>query len=337
MQAMVLRAPRCVEEDPLEAADLPVPTPGAGEVRIRVHVCGVCHTDLHTVEGEVRVPRLPVVPGHQIVGVVDALGPDVHRFRRGDRAGVPWLYATCGQCAFCLSGQENLCEQARFTGLHADGGYAEFVVAPAAFAYPIPEGFSDREAAPLLCAGVIGYRALRLSEIRPSGRLGLYGFGASAHVAIQVARHWGCEVYVFTRSPEHQRHARELGAVWAGLAEAPPEACMDSSILFAPAGGLVLPALRGLRKGGTLALAGIYMSPIPQMDYALMYGERTLRSVANSTRRDVGDLLALAAEIPIRTQVEALPLEQANTALKRLKQSRVRGAIVLEVGGTAAR
>jgi propanol-preferring alcohol dehydrogenase len=298
-----------------------------------VHACGVCHTDLHEVEGELALPRLPVIPGHQIVGIVDKVGAGVTRFREGDRAGVPWLYSTCRECDFCLGGQENLCEQARFTGLHVDGGYAEYFVAPAAFAFPLPAGFSDLEAAPLLCAGIIGYRALRLSEIRPGEKLGLYGFGASAHVTIQVARHWGCEVYVFTRSREHRQLARELGAVWTGPSGSDPGARMDSSVIFAPAGALVPPALGALRKGGTLALAGIHMTPIPQMDYSLIYGERTLRSVANSTREDAEQLLRLAAEIPIHTQVETFPLEEANSVLQMLKRSEIRGAAVLQVAG----
>ena len=333
MKAMLLRAPRSADENPLEEADLPVPTPGLGDIRIRIQACGVCHTDLHTVEGELDLSKLPVIPGHQIVGTVDELGPGVTRLQKGDRAGVPWLYSTCEQCDFCRRGQENLCDQARFTGLHVHGGYAEYVIVPAAFAYPIPAGFSDLQAAPLLCAGIIGYRALRLSEIQPSGKLGLYGFGASAHVTIQVARHWGCEVYVFTRNEEHRQHAQELGAVWTGRAEHDPAAQMDSSIIFAPAGGLVLEALRVLRKGGTLALAGIYMSPIPQMDYGLIYSERTVRSVANSTRQDAEELLRLAAEIPIHTEVETYPLSEANRVLQRLKRSEIRGAAVLDIAG----
>ena len=240
MRAMVLKEARPIEENPLEAVEMPAPTPGSDEIRIRVRACGVCHTDLHTVEGELHLPRLPIIPGHQIVGVVDQLGANVTRFRLGDRAGVAWLYSSCGQCDFCRRGLENLCDQARFTGLHADGGYAQYTVVPASFAYPIPSGFPDLEAAPLLCAGVIGYRSLQLSEIQPGQRLGLYGFGASAHVTIQVARHWGCEVFVFTRSEEHKQHARELGAAWVGDARDEPPALLDSAITFAPAGWIVL-------------------------------------------------------------------------------------------------
>jgi propanol-preferring alcohol dehydrogenase len=330
MKAMILREPRPAEENPLVAADLAVPEPGAGQVRVHVRACGVCHTDLHLVEGEIALPKLPVVPGHQIVGQVDALGEGVTRFAPGDRVGVPWLYSTCGQCENCRRGLENLCDNARFTGQHADGGFAEYMVVPAAFAYPIPGGFPDQQAAPLLCAGIIGYRSLRLSEIRPGGRLGLYGFGASAHVTIQVARHWGCEVYVFTRSEEHQRHALKLGATWVGQAQEVPPAELDSAITFAPAGWLVPEVLRNLRKGGTLAINAIHMSPIPEMPYSLLYGERTIRSVANSTRRDAEELLQLAAEIPIHTDVERYPLAEANAVLQRLKRSQIQGAAVLQ-------
>ena len=331
MKAMVLREPKPVENNPLGLVDLSVPEPAPGQVRLRVGACGVCHTDLHLVEGEIATPKLPVVPGHQIVGRVDALGEGVTRFAVGDRAGVPWLYSTCGECEYCQSGLENLCDNARFTGQHADGGFAEYMVVPASFAYSIPMGFPDDQAAPLLCAGIIGYRSLRLSEIQPGGRLGLYGFGASAHVTIQVARHWGCEVYVFTRSEEHQRHARALGAAWVGQAQDTPPAELDSAITFAPAGWLVPEALRVLRKGGTLAINAIHMSPIPELPYHLLYGERTVRSVANSTRRDGEELLLLAAEIPIQTDVELYTLDQANAVLQRLKRAEVQGAAVLQV------
>ncbi len=330
MRAMVLREPKPVNEHPLVEADIPKPSPGPGQIRIRVHACGVCHTDLHTVEGEIALPKLPIVPGHQIVGVVDA-AENVERFDIGDRVGVPWLHSTCGRCDYCKRGLENLCDEARFTGLHVDGGYAEFTVAPAEFAYPIPGSFPDLQAAPLLCAGIIGYRALRLSAIQPGRRLGLYGFGASAHVTIQIARHRGFEVYVFTRSKEHRKHALQLGAAWAGAAEEKPPNLVDSSIIFAPAGALVPHALKVLRKGGTLALAGIYMSAVPQMEYDLLYGERTIRSVANSTRQDAEELLQLATEIPIHTEIETSPLSEANHVLERLKKAEIRGAAVLVV------
>lgn len=331
MKAMILREPRPAEQNPLDLIDWPQPEPAPGQVRLRVQVCGVCHTDLHLAEGEIALPRLPIVPGHQIVGRVDAVGEGVTRFVIGDRVGVPWLYSTCGVCDYCRSGQENLCDSAQFTGQHVDGGFAEYVVVPASFAYPIPPEFPDEQAAPLLCAGIIGYRSLRLSEIRPGGRLGLYGFGASAHVTIQVARHWGCQVYVFTRSPEHQRHALELGAVWVGQAQDTPPVPLDSAITFAPAGWLVPEALRVLRKGGTLAINAIHMSPIPEMRYELLYGERTVRSVANATRRDAEELLQLAAQIPIHTDLEIYSLSEANIALQRLKRGEIRGAAVLQI------
>jgi propanol-preferring alcohol dehydrogenase len=330
---MVLRAPRPVAGRPLTPAELPLPEPGSGQVRLRVRACGVCHTDLHLAEGEIETPRLPVVPGHQVVGVVDALGAGVTRFQRGDRVGVAWLHRTDGTCGFCRKGRENLCPNALFTGQHVDGGFAEFMVSFADWTYPIPGGLADEQAAPLLCAGLIGYRSLRLSEIQPGERLGLYGFGASAHIAIQVARHWGCQVYVFTRSEEHRRHALELGAAWVGDARQEPPAPLDSAVTFAPAGWLVPEVLRALRPGGTLAINAIYMSPLPEMPYDLLYRERTVRSVANLTRRDAEEFLPLAAQIPVRTDVEVFPLEEANEVLQRLKRSEVRGAAVLKIEG----
>ncbi|MDA8219187.1 MAG: zinc-dependent alcohol dehydrogenase family protein [Dehalococcoidales bacterium] len=337
MKAMILDEPAPIESEPLKLRDVPDPVPGPGQVRLRVHACGICHTDLHIVEGELPLPKLPIIPGHQIVGTVDRLGEGVQSLRLGERVGVPWLAHTCGVCAFCRRGEENLCENIRFTGYHVDGGFAQYTLAAEGFAYPLPEGSPDLQAAPLLCAGIIGFRALRLSEIRPGERLGLYGFGASAHIAIQIARHWGCEVYIFTRGEGHRQLARQLGAAWTGRAEDTPPAPPDSSIIFAPAGRLVPEALRALRRGGTLALAGIYMSPIPEMDYSLLYGERTVRSVANSTRQDAVDLLRLAAEIPIRTEVEVFPLGEANRALRLLKEGQIRGAGVLEVDAQGAK
>jgi propanol-preferring alcohol dehydrogenase len=331
MKAMVLPGPAPIEQSPLQLTELPQPQPGAGQIRIRVRVCGVCHTDLHTIEGELALPRLPLVPGHQIVGTVDVLGEGVTRFRIGDRVGVAWLHQSCGQCEYCRRGDENLCESGRFTGLDVDGGYAEYTLAPAAFAYPIPDIFTDEEASPLLCAGIIGYRALRLSQVQPGQRLGLYGFGASAHIAIQIARHWDCQVYVFTRSQSHRRLARALGAVWAGDARDDPGSRMHSSITFAPVGWIVPQALRVLDKGGTLAINAIHMSPIPEMPYQLIYHERTVRSVANSTRQDAEELLRIAAEIPIKTEVRTFPLEEANQALQALKASQVDGAAALRL------
>ena len=330
MKAMLLRQPKAAEGRPLEWTDIPTPEPGPGEVRLAVRACGVCHTDLHTVEGDLSLPRLPLVPGHQIVGTVEARGEGASRFEIGQRVGVPWLYRTCGRCAFYKRGLENLCANAQFTGLHADGGYAQAMVVHQDFAYPVPSGFGDVEAAPLLCAGIIGYRALCLCEVQPGQRLGLYGFGGSAHVTIQVARHWGCEVYVYTRSEGHRQLARELGAVWVGGAEDTPPHNMHGSIVFAPAGRLVLGALRVLERGGTLALAGVTMTPIPELDYdRLLYWERTVRSVANFTRQDAEELLRLAAEIPIHTTVETYPLEQASEAHRCLHERRNIGKVVL--------
>jgi propanol-preferring alcohol dehydrogenase len=329
---MQLSEPQPATEHPLRLVDVEAPVVvGPHEIRVRVAACGVCHTDLHIVEGDLDLPRLPLIPGHQIVGVVESTGSAVAQLRIGDRVGLPWLRWACGRCEYCRQGLENLCPAIQFNGLHADGGFAEMVVAPADFAYRLPEGFADLQAAPLLCAGVIGYRALRLSDITPGGRLGLYGFGASAHVSIQVARHWGCEVYVFTRSEDHRHHARELGAAWAGDAREQAPEGLDSAVIFAPAGWIVSEALRAVRPGGTVATAGIHMSDLPQMPYSLIYGERTLRSVANSTRQDVVELLQLAAEIPIHTDVEVYPLEATNDVLARVKHSEVRGAAVLQI------
>ena len=329
---MILNEPRPVEDEPLVLTEIADPIPGSGEVRIKISTCGICHTDLHVVEGELPPKKLPIIPGHEIVGVVDAIGENVTRFRKGDRVGAAWLNSACGACHFCLRGNENLCDKARFTGYDVDGGYAEYTIVSEDFAYPIPEGFSDLEAAPLLCAGIIGFRSLRLSDIEKGGRLGLFGFGASAHIVIQVARYWGCEVFVFSRGEEHLKLARELGAVWTGRAEEDPPVKLQSAIIFAPAGKLVPDALRVLDKGGTLTLAGIYMTPIPELDYQEhLYYEKTIRSVTNSTRQDAEDILSLATEIPISIEVEEFALEEANRSLLLLKQGKVRGAGVLRV------
>jgi alcohol dehydrogenase, propanol-preferring len=333
MKAMQLAAARPVGENPLALVETAVPHPTAQQIRLQVSVCGVCHTDLHTVEGDLDLPRLPLIPGHQVVGQVEAVGEDVTRHKVGDRVGVAWLNWTCGQCDYCQRDLENLCPQARFTGLQADGGYAPYLVVDERFAYPIPPRFEDAHAAPLLCAGIVGYRALRLSGIQPNGRLGLYGFGASAHLAIQVARHWECEVYVFTRSQEHREHALALGAVWAGGAEDEIEVELDASISLAPAGWIVPLALAHLRPGGTLAINAIHTSAIPEMAYQLIYGERVLRSVTNFTRADAEAFLQLAAEIPIRTDVTVYPLAEANSVLQQLKASQIRGAAVLSLAG----
>jgi propanol-preferring alcohol dehydrogenase len=332
MLAALLDAPQPIDQNPLKLTRLPEPAPGDGEVLIRVRACGICHTDLHTAEGDIALPKLPLVPGHQVVGIVAARGRDARRFKDGDRVGVAWLRRACGRCDYCARGDENLCARAEFTGLQANGGYAELTTADERFAYDLPSGFSDLQAAPLLCGGVIGYRALKLAGIRRGERLGLYGFGASAHIAIQVARYWNCAVYVFTRSSEHQQLARELGAAWVGRAEETPPEKIQAAVIFAPAGRLVLDALRALDRGGTVALAGITMTPIPEIDYAkLLYHERKVLSVANATRRDAEELLALAAEIPLRTEVEIFTLAEINRALQKLKDGRIRGAGVVEM------
>lgn len=332
MKAMLLKAPGPIASDPLRLSDVDAPQPGPGEVCVRVAACGLCHTDLHIIEGELPSHKLPLVPGHQVVGTVERLGEGVTRLKSGDRVGIAWLHSACGQCQFCQAGRENLCPYAQFTGYDVDGGYAQYAIVPEDFAYPLSHALSDIQAAPLLCAGIIGFRALRQSEIKHGQRLGLYGFGASAHLTIQVAVHWGCEVYVFTRSAHHQELALRLGARWVGRAEDAAPAKLDAAIIFAPAGSIVPLALAALEKGGTLALAGIYMSQIPPLDYAThLYYEKTLRSVANATRQDGSDFLRLAAEIPVRTEVEVFPLAEANRALRLLKEGKIQGAGVLAV------
>ena len=330
MKACLLVSPAPVETNPLKFADAPDPQPGRGEILVRVKMCGVCRTDLHVVEGELPPRKSPVIPGHQIVGVVEKLGEGARRFKPGTRVGIAWLHHTDQTCEYCRAGMENLCDHPTFTGYTVDGGYAEYAVAPEDFVYPIPEQFPDDQAAPLLCAGIIGFRCLRLSGIKRGGRLAFYGFGAAAHVAIQVARHWGVEVYASTRGAKHQQLALQLGAVWAGEAAAEPPAKLDAAIVFAPAGELVPPALKALKKGGVLVLGGIHMSPIPSFDYDLLYQERVIRSVANNTRKDGEDFLRVAAEIPIRTQITVFPLREANRALNDLKSDRINGAAVLD-------
>jgi len=330
MRAMVLRSQAAVETSPLSPADLPVQEPGPGEVRVRVRACGVCRTDIHVVEGDLPARRLPLVPGHQVVGTVDSLGPGASRFRIGDRVGIAWLRSTCGRCRFCLSGRENLCADSSYTGWTHDGGYGEYACVPEAFAYQIPDVFDDAEAAPLLCAGIIGYRALRRSQVPRGGRLGLYGFGSSAHITLQVARHWGCAVYVATREPARRRLALELGAAWAGAPGEPPPDKLDAAIVFAPAGGLVPVALRDLDKGGTAALAGIHMTDVPTMSYEPhLFWEKTLQSVTANTRADGEALLAEAAAIPIRPRITRYPLSDANRALADVKASDVEATAVL--------
>ena len=330
MKACLLHSVGPIKTNPLHYTDLPDPQAGKGEVLVRVSACGVCRTDLHVVEGELPPRKTPVIPGHQVVGVVENLGDNTRRFRIGARVGIPWLHRTDGVCEYCRSNAENLCDNPTFTGYSVDGGYAEYIVAPEDFVYSIPEVFPDEQAAPLLCAGIIGFRSLRLSEIKPAGRLGFYGFGAAAHVAIQVARHWNVKVYALTRDVRHQRLALELGAEWAGGTFAEPPTKLDAAIVFAPAGEIVPAALKALRKGGTLVLGGIHMSPIPSLDYDLLYQERVIRSVANNTRQDGEDFLRVAAEIPIRTRVQTFALREANRALNALKNDEINGAAVLQ-------
>ena len=312
------------------------PKPASGEVLVRVKYCGVCRTDLHVVEGELTPRKSPVIPGHQVVGTVERLGEKLGEksgapMALGARVGVAWLHHTDGTCQFCRAGAENLCDDPAFTGYTVDGGYAEYVVAPQDFVYAIPEQFPDAQAAPLLCAGIIGFRSLRLSGIQPGGKLGFYGFGAAAHVAIQVARYWDVDVYAATRDTRHQKLALELGAKWAGGTLASPPEKLDAAIVFAPAGEIVPVALAALRKGGTLILGGIHMSPIPSFDYDLLYQERVIRSVANNTREDGRDFLRVAAEIPIRTRVQIFPLREANRALNALKNDAIPGSAVLQI------
>jgi len=334
MRAMLLRSPAPIEDRPLEAVELPGPEPGPGELRVRVDACGICRTDLHVVEGDLPPDPLPVVPGHQVVGRVAEAGPGADRFAPGDRVGIAWLRETCGACEFCETGRENLCESSRYTGYHADGGYAEQTLVREDWAYRVPEVFSDAEATPLLCAGLIGYRALRRADLPEGGKLGLFGFGSSAHIVIQIARHRGCEVHVATRSEGHRRLARELGAASTGSPyETLPEA-VHSAIVFAPAGEIVPVALRSLRKGGVVSLAGIHMTPVPEMDYEeCLFHERELRSVEANTRRDGEELLREAAEIPIRPETTSYALEEANEALRDVKESAIDGSGVLEIGG----
>jgi len=314
---------------PLHPVDLPAPRPEGGQVLVRVAACAVCRTDLHVVDGDLTGGKLPVIPGHEIVGRVVSRGDAASRFAEGARVGVPWLGHTCGSCRFCASSQENLCEHARFTGYDVDGGYAEFVVADERFCFAIPDAYSDADAAPLLCAGLIGYRALAMAG--DARRLGIYGFGAAAHIIAQVARHEGRDVFAFTRPGDQaaQHFARTLGAAWAAGSDAAPPEPLDAAIIFAPVGALVPAALRAVRKGGSVVCAGIHMSDIPAFPYEILWGERSVRSVANLTRRDAEEFLALAPKVPVRTSTEVMPLASANEALDRLRRGAVSGAIVL--------
>jgi len=329
MKAQVLKAAGSGDNRLLSLTDWPRPYPKAGEILVQISVCGVCHTDLHVVEGELPNVQLPIIPGHEIVGTVVENGPGASRFKPGDRVGIPWLHEACGICTFCQRGQENLCPYASFTGYTAQGGYTEYTTISERFAVQIPDVFDDAEAAPLLCAGIVGYRSLRLSDLQPGERLGLYGYGSSADICIQVARYWNCEVAVFTRQPEHQALARERGATWVGRAESELSFPLDRAIIFAPVGALIPLALKHVRQGGTLCINAIYTSPIPEMPYALLWGERTLRTVANATRQDAEAFLPLAAKIPIRTNIQTFALEAANNALYMLKHSELNGTAVL--------
>jgi propanol-preferring alcohol dehydrogenase len=333
MLAMQLSSPGSIAERPLRLVELGPNAPAPGELRLRVAACGVCRTDLQLVEGDLPAHQLPIIPGHQIVGYVEAVGDDVSTWRIGERAGVAWLAATCGKCERCLEGRENLCASARFTGWDRDGGYATHVTACADFALRIPEVFDDLAAAPLLCGGIIGYRSLVVSGIRPGQRLGLFGFGASALLTLQVAVHWGCRVYVFTRSESERVRARSLGADWVGGYDERPPALLDAAITFAPVGSVVLSALRMLERGGTVAINAIHLDGIPAFSYDLLWWERSLRSVANFTRADARAFLELAGRIPIRTSFDTYPLADANDALQHLKIGRVSGAAVLQPPG----
>jgi propanol-preferring alcohol dehydrogenase len=332
MKAQILKGISPVETRPLALVDMPIPDLKAKEILVRVAACGVCHTELDEIEGRL-MPGLPVIPGHEIVGRVASAGPEATRYKIGDRVGIAWIHSACGKCRFCREGSENLCPDFKGTGCQAHGGYAEYTVVSEDFAYPIPDRFTDSQAAPLLCAGAIGFRDLRLAGVGSGQTLGLFGFGASAHIVIQVARYWGCEVYVFTRSREHQRMARELGAVWTGSADDEPPKQLDCAIDFTPVGETVPQALRVLEKGGKLVMAVIRKrNPIPPLDYArLLWHEKEIKSVANITRKDARDFLTLAAEIPVLPEVQEFALEDANEALVLLKQGKIDGAAVLRM------
>jgi alcohol dehydrogenase, propanol-preferring len=332
MRAMVLNAPAAIDSSPLVLREVETPRPKVGEVRLRVLSCGLCRTDLHVIEGELPPHKPNIIPGHQVVGIVDELGPEAGRFQIGDRVGIAWLRYTCGTCRYCQAGKENLCPNARFTGYDEDGGYAEYAVVSEAFAYPLPAPLVSTSVAPLLCAGIIGYRALERAQMRPGCRLGLYGFGSSASIAIQIALHLGCRVYVMTRDEKHQKLALQLGATWAGSADATPPEPLDSAVLFAPVGTLVLPGLAALDRGGTLAIAGIHLSDIPSLNYDRhLFDERTLTSVTANTRADGNELLRLAAEIPLKPETVHFPLADANRALQMLKNDGINGSGVLDI------
>jgi len=332
MKAMVLEQIADVNTSPLKFSDVPLPEPSEGEVRVKVRCCGACRTDLHVIEGDLPARKLPIIPGHQIVGIVDAFGPDSHRFKLGQRIGIAWLRFTCGRCRFCQAGKENLCESQQFTGYHADGGYAQYAIVNEEFAYEMPDVFDDVHAAPLLCAGIVGYRAFKRSRPQDGGTLAIYGFGSSAHVIMQIALHRGMKVYVVTRGEDHRALAAQMGATWVGaeVSEMPDK--VDSAIVFAPAGELVPQALEKIQKGGTLSLAGIHMSAIPTLDYEKhVFYERDICSVTANTRDDARELLSEASTIPIRPHTVTYSLSDANKALKDLKADKIKGSAVLIV------
>ncbi len=332
MHAMVLNNPAPIEDSPLIWSEMSDPAPAHGEVRVAVRCCAICRTDLHVIEGDIHPPAFPIIPGHQIVGVVDALGPDCRRLKAGMRVGVAWLRHACGVCRFCVSGRENLCEFSRYTGFHANGGFAQYAVAPEDFVYELPDAYDDVSAAPLLCAGIIGYRALKRCNLRPGGKLGIFGFGSSAHIVLSIARRRRHEVFVVTRGQGHQAMAREMGAAWTGGDAGQLPSKLDAAIVFAPAGTIVPAALASLDRGGTLSLAGIHMSPIPSLDYdQFLYGERDIHPVTANTRVDGRELLAEAAAAGIRPHTVTYPLKDANRALQDMKAGRIDGTGVLLV------
>jgi propanol-preferring alcohol dehydrogenase len=333
MRAMVLHEAGAIASAPLKLEEIEEPAPSSGEVRVRVGVCAVCRTDLHIVEGDISPPRMPIVPGHQIVGIVDRVGANCRRVKMGQRIGVAWLRHACGVCRFCTTGRENLCDFSQYTGFHANGGYAEYATVPEDFAYELPEGFDDVAVSPLLCAGIIGYRALKRCEPRPKDKIGMFGFGSSAHILLQIARFRGYEVYVVSRSEIHQRLAEEIGATWCGgkVSELPVK--LNSAIVFAPAGGVVLEALSAIDKGGIVSLAGIHMSPIPELDYdKYLYGERDIHPVMANTREDGRELLAEAKAAGVRAHTTVYELKDANRALADLKEDKMAGTGVLRIG-----
>jgi propanol-preferring alcohol dehydrogenase len=332
MKAMVLKSPGPIDSSPLELREVEAPEPGEKEVRVKVLTCGLCRTDLHVVEGDLPVHKAGIIPGHQVVGIVDKTGPRADRIKIGDRVGIAWLRWTCGECRYCRQGKENLCPNARFTGYDQDGGYAEYATVRQEFAYAMPESLDPVAAAPLLCAGIIGYRALKRADMQPGARVGLYGFGSSASIGIQIARHLGCKVYVMSRDEKHQKLARALGAVWAGSAQAQPPEALDCAVLFAPVGELVLPALAALDRGGTLAIAGIHLTDIPALNYEKhLFYEKNLNSVTANTRADGEELLRLAAEIPLKPETTRFALADANKGLALMKHDGINGSGVLVI------